>query len=109
MTAGQVVTMAAEMGTTSIATMLRLRLKEMTKQKEEHLVSETGRHGRMARDCDLREVNVFAWRRTQSHLVSRPSSSQKAIKEAEEELKKLFAKAPKKLRGSVKDIDDEMA
>jgi hypothetical protein len=34
--------MAAEMGTTSVATMLRLRLKEMMKQKEEHLVSETG-------------------------------------------------------------------
>lgn len=103
--------MTAETDTTSVATMLRLRLKEMTKQKEEHLVSETGRHGRGERlvTAALTELNVFACRRTQSHFVSRPPSSQKAIKEAEEELKKLFAKAPKKIRGSVKDIDDEIA
>jgi hypothetical protein len=53
------------------------------------------------------EVNVFACRR--SNIISRPPSSQKAIKEVEEELKKLFAKAPKKIRGSVKDFDDEIA
>ena len=52
---------------------------------------------------------MVARRRTQSHVVTPPPHPQKAIKEAEEELKKLFAKAPKKIRGSVKDIDDEIA
>jgi DNA topoisomerase VI subunit B len=38
--ADHLLNMASETESSSVATMLRLRLKEMTKQKEEHMVSE---------------------------------------------------------------------